>query len=55
MLNFLADLFRSGETDRIAENPWGDGRGPSISTPSGDSDRIAENPWSNVQPDPWLR
>jgi hypothetical protein len=55
MLNFLDDLFRSGETDRIAENPWKDGQGPRIETPSGDADRVAENPWANVPGDSWLR
>jgi hypothetical protein len=55
VLNFLDDLFRGGDSDQIAENPWKDGQGPRIETPSGDADRVAENPWANVPGDSWLR
>lgn len=51
MKNIFDDLLKGGDADKIAENPWADGKGPSIDTPSGDADKIAENPWANVKSD----
>ena len=50
-MNFLDDLFRSSETDQIAENPWSDGRAPSVDIPSGDLDNLIQNPWNSVKSD----
>lgn len=55
MFDFLNDLLRGGDSDNVAENPWSDGRGPSIETPNGDADNLLENPWSGVKSDSWLK
>lgn len=52
MLNFLDDLLRGGDSDRIAENPWADGRGPSFELPQGDGkDPLKDYGWLNVKSD----
>ncbi|MBA4544556.1 hypothetical protein H1164_17135 [Thermoactinomyces daqus] len=52
MLNFLDDLLRGGDSDRIAENPWGSGQGPSLDLPQGDEkDPLKDCGWLNVKSD----
>lgn len=52
MTNFLDDLFRPAETDRIAENPWASGQAPSVDLPKGDSkDPMKDCGWLNVKSD----
>ena len=51
MKSFLDDLFRSGETDRIAENNWGSGQGISVDTPQGDDDLLKDFNWDQAKSD----
>jgi hypothetical protein len=51
MKSFLDDLFRSGDSDRIAENPWSSGQGISIDTPQGDDDLFKDFSWDQVKSD----
>lgn len=47
-MGFLDDLLRGGDSDRIAENPWADGRGPSFELPQGDGkDSTGGFGWGN--------
>lgn len=51
-MSFLDDLFRPAETDRIAENPWSNGRSPSTELPQGDEkDPMKDCGWLNVKSD----